>query len=256
MSVNWSNLPSNTLLGRGLRLLLRLVPQGRVVRVRSGLNRGMRWIVGAGTHGCWLGTYEAAKQDCLARFVKPGMKVLDIGANAGFYTLAFSRLVGDDGHVWAVEPYAGNAAHLLAHIRHNRLHNVTVVQAAVGDREGVTGFHIGSNNCVGHLNDVSSYKVPVVSLDRLVADGTLPVPDLIKMDIEGAESAALEGARRLLAEKKAMFFIALHGEIQKRECLEMLLSNSYRIFLMDGTEIRGHVVHCDEIYAVPNGFRD
>jgi FkbM family methyltransferase len=217
----------------------------------------MRWIVGAGTHGCWLGTYESAKQDSLARFVRPGMKVLDIGANAGFYTLAFSRLVGETGHVWALEPFAGNVAYLLAHIRHNRLRNASVIQAAVGDRDGMTGFQVGDSDCTGHIHDVSPYKIPVVSLDGLVTDGILPAPGLIKMDIEGAESAALEGARRLLAEKKSVFFIALHGEVQKRKCMEMLLSNSYRIFLMDGTEIRErHVAHCDEIYAVPNGFRD
>lgn len=134
MHINWSNIPSSSFVGWLLRLPLKIIPRGSVVRIRTGLNRGMKWIVGSSTHGCWLGTYESDKQVVLSRFLKPGMTVFDVGANAGFYTLAFSRLVGDRGQVWAFEPYAINVGNLIRHIELNDLNNVNLVQAAVADR--------------------------------------------------------------------------------------------------------------------------
>ena len=77
MPVNWSGIPAASFLGWFLRLPLRLLPKASVVRVRTGLNKGMRWIVGSGTHGCWLGTYESDKQQALKQFVKTGMTVFD-----------------------------------------------------------------------------------------------------------------------------------------------------------------------------------
>ncbi len=88
-----------------LRAPLALIPKSAVVTVRSGINRGRKWIVGSNTHGCWLGHYERQKQELIGRLVKPGMTVFDVGANAGFYTLALSSTralacAGVDDHHW------------------------------------------------------------------------------------------------------------------------------------------------------------
>lgn len=112
--------PRDTLRGRLLRLPLRLLPRGMVVSVRSGINHGLHWIIGSSTHGCWLGTYETHKQDAVRRLARPGMTIFDVGANAGFYTMAFSRLVGAKGRVYAFEPFAENVANLLKHVAINR----------------------------------------------------------------------------------------------------------------------------------------
>src|SRR5688572_27975846 len=98
---DWSHISPRSFWGALLRLPLRAIPKRTTVKVQSGINRGMKWIVGSSIHGCWLGTYELEKQPVIERFVRPGMTVFDIGANAGFYTLAFSRLVGEEGRVWA-----------------------------------------------------------------------------------------------------------------------------------------------------------
>ena len=78
------NFSNTTALGKLVRLPLRLVPRTAVVPVLSGPLRGARWIVGAATHGSWLGTYEAAKQLLIERALKPGSVFYDVGANAGF----------------------------------------------------------------------------------------------------------------------------------------------------------------------------
>ena len=99
-SLNWSGISNKSLTGRLLRIPLKLLPADSTVRIRRGPAKGLRWIVGSATHGCWLGTYELDKQRVLERFVKHGMTVYDIGAQAGFYALVFSRLVGEAGGCW------------------------------------------------------------------------------------------------------------------------------------------------------------
>jgi hypothetical protein len=92
MPVNWSAIDRRSILGRFLRLPLRLLPRGLVITIRRGPAKSMKWLVGSSDHGCWLGTYELDKQQALTQFVRTGMTVYDVGAQAGFYTLFFSRL--------------------------------------------------------------------------------------------------------------------------------------------------------------------
>jgi FkbM family methyltransferase len=180
------------------------------------------------------------------------MKVLDIGANAGFYTLAFSRLVGPTGHVWAFEPFAENASNILRHLALNGIRNVTLIQAAVADVPGLAGFAIAASNSMGSLTGTAGhYTVPTVSLDALVDDGVIPVPDVVKMDVEGAESRVLEGARRLLDRGVTRFLIALHGAQQVRASLALLGAAGYRASRLDGHEACADESWLDEIYAVP-----
>ena len=62
------------------------------------------------------------------------MTVYDVGAQAGFYTLMVSRIVGDSGQVFAFEPSVREARYLIEHVRLNQLRNVRIVQAAVGSQ--------------------------------------------------------------------------------------------------------------------------
>jgi hypothetical protein len=77
--VNWSAINTRSLAGRAVRLPARLIPRTMMVPIRRGPAKGLRWIVGANTHGCWLGTYELEKQRALMRFVREGMTIYDVG---------------------------------------------------------------------------------------------------------------------------------------------------------------------------------
>lgn len=220
--------------------------------VMSGVNRGMKWVSGSATHGSWLGTYEHDKQQLIQSMVKPGMTVYDIGANAGFYTLAFSRLVGPQGRVIAFEPLAENVASLRRHILLNGLSNVTVIQAAVSGEVGMASFQLGPNNAMGHLSgDAGAYMLPTVTLDGLVQSGTIPPPDLVKMDVEGAESTVLAGAADLLAQHRAVWLVALHGQAQSVLCRTRLMEQGYCVRALDGREL-ADAAETDEICAVPS----
>jgi FkbM family methyltransferase len=218
------------------------------MRVRRGPARGMKWIAGSSVHGCWLGTYELEKQKSLERFIRPGMTIYDIGAQAGFYTLFFSRLAGDRGKVFAFEPCSYEARFLIDHVRLNNLENVRVVQAAVGETRELLPMSSDRGMCENRLGDDpdATLMVPTISLD----DSGLPAPDLIKMDVEGAEAAVLRGAQGTMREARPVLFVALHGEEQRTACAIILRDAGYSIHDLDGQRLRGAPL-VDEIYALP-----
>lgn len=192
--INWSGIKNNSVIGKLLRLPLRMIPHSMVMRILSGPCRGMKWIAGSSNHGCWLGTYELEKQKAIRRFIKPGMIIYDIGAHAGIYSLLFSKLVGPNGKVFAFEPFAENVVNILKHIRLNRLNNVNLIQSSLSDKSGLVSFLIGKSSSMGSITHTHTYlQVPTFSLDELVFNFDFPMPDLIKMDVEGAEAMVLEG---------------------------------------------------------------
>jgi FkbM family methyltransferase len=246
--INWTRISPRSAGGRLVRLPARLLPKSTVMNIRRGPARGLKWISGSATHGCWLGTYEMSKQALVERLVRPGMTVYDIGAQAGLYTLICSRLVGHNGRVIAFEPCVSELRYLLEHVRMNALTNVQVVQAAVGAAPSLAGFTTDSGPCMNHLTgDDSALLVPVISLDT----AAIAPPDLIKMDIEGGESAALSGARTVLAEHRPIVVLALHGPEHRSFCSSLLQSLGYRVFDLDERRNGGGCAFDEEIYALP-----
>lgn len=235
MTINWSGIDNRSAAGQLLRLPLRCLPPRLVVPILSGPNRGLRWRVGAFDHGCWLGTFEYDKQSRLRRRLREGMTVFDIGAHAGFYTLLLSRAVGDSGKVFAFEPWPPNITDCLAHVRMNRMANVVLVPAAVGRTAGLASFASGESSSTGRLAPCdTAVRVACVTLDDLVEASHFPAPDVVKVDVEGAESQVLEGAHRLLRRHPTTWFIALHSAAQKEACLRLLDDAGYAVSGLNG----------------------
>lgn len=209
-------LAPNQPLGWLLRLPLRIVSPSSVLPILTGPNRGLKWVVGAGNQSCWLGTYESGIAKSIAARVKPGMTVFDVGAHAGYYTLMLSRLVGPQGRVFAFEANPDNASKLRRHLQINRIENVELVEAAVSDRSGTAFFDVDAGIAkygsigakYGYMGELAESGIPV----RSVVLDDFPIPDLIKMDIEGAETRAFAGASRLLSAQKTAIFLALHEQ--------------------------------------------
>lgn len=214
-------------LGRLLRLPLKLIPDGARVPILTTRARGMRWIAGSGPHGCWLGTNEAWKRRLFQHEVRPGMVVWDVGANVGSWTMLASACAGRDGAVIALEPVPANLRHLRAHIDINDLRNVRVVPVAVTERAGEVTFEEHPDRLQGRVSGAGTLRVDAVTLDGLAERGDIPLPDFIKMDIEGGEGAALRGARRVLSTQRPIVFVATHGETVRAECIALLESLAY-----------------------------
>jgi FkbM family methyltransferase len=143
------------------------------------------------------GSYEPAIAAVLERYAKPGMSVVDIGANIGCFTMRLASLVGPSGLVVAVEPNPENVKLLEASRRANGFHQVLVLQAAAGRQTGLLTLNVSySNGMTGELPDnfdaiFASHPVPGFPLDVI-----LPKDrhfNLVKIDIEGAELNALIG---------------------------------------------------------------
>lgn len=128
---------------------------------------------------------------------RPGDTILDVGAGVGTELLAFSRMVGPDGRVIAVEadPTAYRCLEKLCRLM--QLRNVTLVKSAVGDFEGVARFTQDAGGAITNalatdpLSD--AIEVPVTTLDVLVRKLGLDRVNFLKMNIEGAEVPALKG---------------------------------------------------------------
>ena len=157
-----------------------------------------------------LGLLEGFEFRLIQSLCKPGMQIVDIGANIGFYTLQFSRMVGETGHVWAFEPAPGNIAMLRKNITINGYTNITLVEGAVSKIGGegllyLSESHQGDHRFYQTERERSSIEVKVYALDEYFTP--FQRIDLVKMDIQGAEGLALMGMRRILTESHSPMII-------------------------------------------------
>lgn len=147
------------------------------------------------------GIYEPLATDLVRSEIKPGDVVLDVGANIGYYTLIFARCVGTKGRVFAFEPEPGNFALLQENVAANGYRNVTLARLAVSDRAGRAQLYVDRDNAGDCRMYDSHDRRPSVDIETIRLDdhlASLDRLDLIKMDIQGAEPAALRGMQRLL----------------------------------------------------------
>jgi FkbM family methyltransferase len=135
----------------------------------------------------------------LEETVRPGMTVLDIGANIGFYTRFLSKLVGETGVVYAFEPDQLNFERMRANTQ--GLQNVKLVQAAVGSTTQKLKLYVSDDMNVDHHTYDNGESRRTVEVDCVALDdylATVRTVDLVKIDIQGFDCEAIRGARELL----------------------------------------------------------
>ena len=225
---NLSKTDFRTPFGKLLRFPLKLIPDKTVLLILQGPLKGRRWIKGSSINGCWLGTYELDKQVLFSKYIKSGMTVFDVGANVGYYSLLASLLTGNEGKVFSFEPLPENIAYLKKHIELNKLKNVRVVENAVSNEVSKLRFTATDNRSMSHISNEGEIEIETTNLDEFIKEGN-PLPDLIKMDIEGAEFDALAGAKELLKRKKPVIFLATHSAELRAKCLKLLTEHGYSI---------------------------
>ena len=127
---------------------------GRVIKIRRGPNKGFKWVC-CKEHQFWmpLGRFEEETSNWLKSQLKPGMTFIDIGANAGYFTLLGSRAVRT-GKVIAFEPVPINFETIKGHLKTNRINNTKVESYAISDKKGEVKFIIEENNPNSHLEDI------------------------------------------------------------------------------------------------------
>ena len=163
------------------------------------------------------GTLEPPVQEALRRLLAPGDVFYDVGANVGFFTLIGARLVGPEGRVVAFEPVPWCATAVAHNIALNGFEHAQIRTAAVGGADGRSRLLVVGEASWSHLESTGRHAdvrdeidVDVVALDSLVAAGTIPPPDVLKIDTEGAELQAIEGARETIARHRPAIVCELH----------------------------------------------
>jgi FkbM family methyltransferase len=148
---------------------------------------------------------DAVEIAWMRRLVRRGSKVLDIGANIGFYTVLLSDLVGKDGRVHAFEPEPVNFKHLS--IRAGNRKNVVLVPSAVSDRQHKLVVYTSPKLNVDHRTYMVSDFDQAILVDGISIDdyvGGRFAVDFVKIDIQGYEFSALRGMERTIAANAAL----------------------------------------------------
>lgn len=166
------------------------------------------------------GIREEAATKIVQEELKPGMVVLDIGANLGYYALLESRLVGEKGKVYAIEPVPDNIKLLKKSIEENGYTNIETFQLAMGNSEGEQELQLTSGTNWGTMMDMSNatefYRnrlkkyatdkitVPTTTVDKFVEEHGIERLDFIRMDVEGFEIEVIEGMLKTLKSMPSM----------------------------------------------------
>jgi FkbM family methyltransferase len=226
-----------------------------------------RWIY-------YFGVYERETVELFLRLVKPGMTVVDIGANVGQYTLLANSVVGASGSVHAFEANSRNATKLRANLAQNDSSRVEVNAVALSDTVGTVTLYSANNDNAGEHSlfqfdsTMQGEEITAITLDHYVASaafGSSRRVDVIKIDVQGAEAMVLRGAETTLRTHQPLIIC----EFEERwlqgmgsstvELKAWLRSLGYVPYTYDGSRLKevpeGQVHSLDNLLLVPDSKR-
>jgi FkbM family methyltransferase len=196
---------------------------------------------------CFTGRYEPQETQIARRLLQPGMSAVDVGANWGYFTLVAAHLVGARGRVLALEPDPGLFRLLSGNASRNGLAQITCANVAAADVAGRARFVAapsdGGNSGLARLaaaNERSDFECTTAALDDLLREQGVEHVDLVKIDVEGAETRVLRGMLGgLRAGRYRYVLLECHPAALEAagssmaDCLEILRSSGYRGWQID-----------------------
>lgn len=185
----------------------------------------------------YKGFSDRQKLEKLSRIIKPGMQILDIGANIGYYTIFFSRLVGKQGRVYAFEPEPLNFSYLKRNTRN--INNIILNNLAVSENSGEISLYCSDLSNVDAQTYDSGENRRALTVKCVSIDDYFPNAqkvDLVKLDIQGYEYFAIKGMVNTLANSAG---VVLAGEfwpyglkksgVEPRQLIELLEKMNFEI---------------------------
>jgi FkbM family methyltransferase len=234
--------PASLALRGGIRWLERgllHVPQGH----GGGLVLDMRYLPISHAHigSIAFGNLESSVQEAMVRHLGRGDVFYDVGANLGFFSMLGAHLAGiDEGRVYAFEAAPENAEAIRHNAELNAIGNITVIAKAVSSHAGRGRLQVVDDQSWSKLEDYGEHPnteqvidVELIAIDDLVRAGELPPPTLVKIDVEGAEIAVLEGMRETIASHRPAIICELHDT--HREFVDLMSAVGYRLINLEGT---------------------
>ena len=244
-------LRAHAMTGRGLRARLQRAGiawlESGVLRVYQGHAGGLAFdmrhlpISHAHVGSIAAGNLESAVQEAMVRHLPRGAVFYDIGANLGFFSLLGAHMTGlTEGRVYAFEAAPDNAEAIRANARLNQIGNVEVIAKAVAAHSGRGRLQVVDDQSWSKLAEYGEHpyterviEVELVAIDDLVAGGVLPPPAMVKIDVEGAEIAVLEGMRDTIERHRPAIVCELHDT--HAEFVATMTAHGYRLINLEGT---------------------
>ncbi len=157
--------------------------------------------------------------------LKKGDAVLDIGANIGYYAFMESKLVGDDGIIYAIEPVNSNFKALQSNIFLNKINNINCYKLAAGDKNEIADINVSKRGNLSSFIDIGDFthkeSVQVIRVDDFIKDKKQP--SFMRMDVEGFEWAIIEGAQQTLSNNILKnLLIEIHSVLILKERLKKM----------------------------------
>lgn len=219
------------------------------------------------------GIFERKETEIFISLLKPGMTILDIGANIGYYTLIAAKVIGEKGKIFSVEPEPHNYGLLCKNVNINKYNNVTAINKAISDREGKIKLFLDGNNFGCHSLSISNVKnnmkcveVECTTLDTLCRENLISCIDLIKVDVEGAEGHVFRKADTVLKQKNLKIFMEFYPDklenmgMDSAGLLDKLMGYGFRVKMIDEINESIEMLDRDTIIGKcrdpgnPNGF--
>lgn len=166
--------------------------------------------------------------------MKPGEKILDLGAHRGYFTVKAAEIVGDTGEVVSFEPHPGNYARLLQRVRSSKAHmNVRCVNAGAWDEDGEADLWPAIDNSGGHSffkvelgQEATPIKCKLLDIGKwLEVEGFKP--DFVKIDTELSEFRILTSIMR--THLRPEFAAEIHNRVMWDSCFGLLKANGYSV---------------------------
>ncbi len=214
-----------------------------------------------------IGVHEQFETELVKKKIRKDDVVLDIGANIGYYTLIFAKLVGENGKVFAFEPDPSNFALLKKNVEVNGYKNVILVQKAVSNTTGALNLwlrkdHLAAHRIYDSQDGSESIEIASIRLDDYFRDYKGNI-DFIKMDIEGAEGNAIQGMSSLLQKNRnlkiVMEFWPLgikRSGIEPKDHIDLMKQAGFTLYHVNEEENIVELADTDKllkIYTLENG---
>lgn len=188
-----------------------------------------------------LGLYEPRTVELIRQMVKPGMKCVDVGAQSGFYTCVIGQQVGPRGKVYAFEPLASSFEMLERNVRENHLQaRVRAFPlAASNTNESLQASLVSNMYVAGMVEGAACVTIESVRLDDVITDKI----DLVKIDVEGHEPAAIRGMEQLIRRHHPVIFSEVNeywlrngSQSSAREYIAQLRSLGYQVYSVENPD--------------------
>jgi FkbM family methyltransferase len=178
------------------------------------------------------GEFSERETELFDRILRPGMTVVDVGADIGTHTIYFAKTVGPSGEVFAFEPQRVLYQMLCGNIALNRYSNVVAANVALGSQLGtalVPEIDYAKNGNFGEISVEESKSSEELAVKTLDSYG-LKSCHLIKINIEGEEWAVLEGAKTLLKQQQSLLYVENYRADKSKDLIQWLFAKGYRLY--------------------------